>query len=90
MGGMDYTIPYTTRLAMPDAMTLRLDFTGHDRILGASWGTQLCLCGLHEVGAERRVLPNPPVTQDMCVISRCCMEAEPWSAPQLQPCLCRY
>ena len=34
--GMTCTMPYTTRLAMPDAMTLRLDFTGHDRILGAA------------------------------------------------------
>ena len=31
---LEYLVPYTTRLAMPDAMTLRLDFTGHDRVLG--------------------------------------------------------
>ena len=53
LAGMDYVIPYTTRLAMPDAMTLRLDFTGHDRILGALQSCKL----LHVLHARKLVQP---------------------------------
>ena len=40
----EYLVPYTTRLAMPDAMTLRLDFTGHDRVLGEPLPSPLTPC----------------------------------------------
>ena len=43
---LEYLVPYTTRLAMPDAMTLRLDFTGHDRVLGVH-GCRSCMPAAH-------------------------------------------